>query len=100
VIVVVGKIEVESPEDITRIEEALKARMTRTRAEPGNLDYSFSVEIGTPTVMYVNEKWVNQAALNAHLDIIDDEFSAAISTAHAINVSLHAYAVSSEQNLF
>lgn len=99
-IIVVGRIEVASPEDINRIEPALKARMARTRQEPGNLEYSFSVEIGTLTVMHIIEKWENQAALDAHLNVIDEEFSEAISTAHSVSVSLVAHTSSAEQNLF
>ncbi|MBV1933883.1 MAG: antibiotic biosynthesis monooxygenase [Parvibaculaceae bacterium] len=98
-IIVIGKVEVASAEDISSIEGVLSSRMARTRSEPGNIDYSFAVEVSNPTVMHVIEKWEDQAALDLHLTVEDPEFSAALATANVIGATVHGYDASGERSL-
>lgn len=98
-IIVIGKIEVAAAEDIASIEAVLAGRMVRTRAEPGNIEYSFAVEVSNPTIMHVIEKWEDQAALDLHLTLQDPEFSAALAKANVTSATVHGYDASGERSL-
>lgn len=98
-IIVCGKIETGSAEDIVRVTDALTARMARTRKEPGCIDYSFAVEVGAANVMHVIEKWESEEALNVHLQVPDDAFAKAIGTANVKSASIVAYTASGERVL-
>ncbi|MDF1687219.1 MAG: quinol monooxygenase YgiN [Parvibaculaceae bacterium] len=98
-IIVIGKIEVAAAEDILSIETVLADRMGRTRAEPGNIEYSFAVEVSNPTIMHVIEKWEDQAALDLHLTLQDPEFSAALAKANVTSATVRGYDASGERAL-
>ncbi|MBG51618.1 MAG: antibiotic biosynthesis monooxygenase [Alphaproteobacteria bacterium] len=98
-IIVNGKIETGTAEDIERVSAALRARMERTRQEPGCIDYSFAIEVGAPNVMHVLEKWESEDALNTHLQVPDEAFSQAIATANVKSASIIAYTATGERVL-
>ena len=45
---------------------AIAAMEEKSRAESGCIDYTFAVELNRPSVLRITEKWVDQAALQAH----------------------------------
>lgn len=98
-IIVIGKVQVASAGDISSIEAVLASRMARTRLEPGNIAYSFAVEVSNPTIMHVIEKWEDQAALDLHLTIEDPEFSAALAKANVTSATVQGYDASGERSL-
>ena len=57
----------ESTEDsVDALKSAIAAMEQKSRAEPGCLDYTFSVELNRPGVIRVTEKWESLDALTEH----------------------------------
>lgn len=98
-IVVSGRIEVGSADDIARVEDALMARMERSRKDAGCLAYSFSVEVGAPNILHVIEKWESEELLDAHLKVPDEAFSKMMATANIKSASVIGYTTSGERVL-
>ncbi|MEI2639432.1 MAG: putative quinol monooxygenase [Microthrixaceae bacterium] len=46
--------------------EALKEMMTATRAEDGNVSYTFSADLEDQGRFHVTEKWASQDAVDSH----------------------------------
>lgn len=58
---------VESTEaDIAALKSAIATMESKSRAEPGCLDYTFSVELNRPHVVRITEKWASLEALAEH----------------------------------
>jgi quinol monooxygenase YgiN len=56
--VIVVNAVVESTEaDIAALKSAIATMESKSRAEPGCLDYTFSVELNRPHVVRITEKW-------------------------------------------
>ena len=66
--IVVNAIIESTEESIAGMKEAIAVMEEKSRAESGCIDYTFSVELNRPSVLRITEKWVDQAALQAHFD--------------------------------
>jgi quinol monooxygenase YgiN len=66
VIIVVGVFEVAA-EDRDRFLEGKLAQVTASRAEPGNIDYTFSADAADPTVVRLLERWETRDHLDTHV---------------------------------
>lgn len=64
---IVVNVQIETTEaDIAAMKDAIAAMETASRAEPGCLDYTFSVELNDSTKMRITEKWESVEALTEH----------------------------------
>ncbi len=77
-LVITGIIKTESIDEVEGVKEALAARAKRSREDEGNIEYAFSVNVEDPTEIRLVEKWQSEALLNAHLEIPDEAFNAAM----------------------
>jgi quinol monooxygenase YgiN len=64
--IVVNAIIETTPESIEAMREAIAEMETKSRAEAGCHDYTFSVELNDPNVIRITEKWDSMADLEAH----------------------------------
>jgi quinol monooxygenase YgiN len=64
-IAVMGVIEV-GPGQVDALRGAMATMAKATRAEPGCMQYVFSVDIDSPDRVLVSELWQDDAALTAH----------------------------------
>ena len=64
--VVVNGIVKSTAESIEALKSAVSAMETASRAEPGCLDYTFSVELSDPVMIRITEKWDSVESLQAH----------------------------------
>ncbi len=65
--VIAGWIDVD-PYKLRELMDAAVAMMQQTRKEPGNLDYSFSIDPAVPGRVRVFERWRSDADLRGHFD--------------------------------
>ena len=98
-LIITGTIRVESEEELTRVKDALIRRAKKSRKDAGNIDYVFAQNLEDPTEIRLTEKWVSEASLNAHLQIVDEEFSAVISSAKIKSAVVISYDASGEREL-
>ncbi|MFT4583829.1 MAG: quinol monooxygenase YgiN [Gammaproteobacteria bacterium] len=98
-IVITGIIKLESENELARVKEALIRRAIRSRADAGNIDYVFAQSLEDPTEIRLTEKWEDEATLNAHLKIPDEEFGVIITTAKIERAVVVSSEVSSEREL-
>ena len=98
-IIINGTIRVEDQSEFERVREALIARAMRSRNDSGNIDYVFSQSIEDPAEIRLIEKWETEEALNAHLQILDEEFNAVLQTAKIETAIVLSYEVTNEQVL-
>jgi quinol monooxygenase YgiN len=66
VIVVQGWVQF-APDDVAAMRAAAADLVAATRVEEGCLDYAYAEDLHTPGLIWVNERWRDEAALNAHL---------------------------------
>lgn len=64
-ILVTGTLEF-NPDNHDDVVAAMVAMMDATRAEEGNISYTFSADLSTPGRFYVTEEWASQAAMDSH----------------------------------
>ena len=64
-IVVNGAVKT-TPETIAALQGAISTMETASRAEPGCIDYTFSVELNDSSVIRITEKWQTLDDLKAH----------------------------------
>lgn len=65
-IIVEGWVRME-PVEIERLRPAAVEMMRATKAdEPGCLDYAYAADLADPGLLRIIERWVDQAALDAH----------------------------------
>lgn len=70
--------------------------MAATRAEPGNVEYAFSIDMADPSIVRVFEVWDDQAALDAHFELPHvAEFTAAIAGFGVQGMDIVKYEVAS-----
>ena len=89
-IIVTGTIKLESLNEVEQVKQALINRAQRSRKDAGCIEYGFSQNLEDPTEVHLTEKWESAELLQAHLEIVDEEFNALMGTAkisHAIVVS-------------
>ena len=98
-LVITGTIKLKSIEEFERVKTLLAGRTEKSRVDVGNIDYVFSQSIEDPTEIRLIEKWESEDALNAHLQIPDDEFSAVIGSAKLQSAAVVSYEVTSERTL-
>ena len=65
-IIVIGSVTVD-PAVVPELRPRLAAMMAATRAETGCISYSLSIEDEATGVLSIAERWVDLAALQAHL---------------------------------
>ena len=66
--IVVNAVIVATEETISEIKVAIRVMETRSRAEDGCHDYTFSVELNQPDTLRITEKWEDISALEAHFN--------------------------------
>jgi quinol monooxygenase YgiN len=98
-LVITGVIKAESVKEIEKVTAALAARAARSRQDEGNIDYAFSVNIEDQTEIRLVEKWESEALLNAHLEIPDEAFSAAMADAKIVTARVVSNEVTEERVL-
>lgn len=80
-ILITGTIQVESSEELERVKDALVRRAEQSRSDAGNIDYVFAASLENALELRLFEAWEDQASLDAHLEVPDEEFSAVIANA-------------------
>jgi len=53
--------------EIERLADVARTMVAETHKEPGCLDYAFARDLTDPNVMRISERWVDAAALAAHV---------------------------------
>jgi len=64
-ILIVGHLRT-SPENAAGLREASAKLAAASRAEQGNIAYSFSEDVNEPGLFHFIERWADDAALSAH----------------------------------
>lgn len=98
-IVITGRIKVQSIEELHRVKDGLIRRAQRSRADNGNIEYMFSQNLEDPTEIILTEKWVDETSLQDHLNIPDEEFTQIISSAHITKALVTSNEVKAERIL-
>ncbi|WP_033924822.1 putative quinol monooxygenase [Sphingomonas sp. 35-24ZXX] len=55
-----------APGEIDKFSEAAKQMVEATRQEEGCLHYAFARDMNDPDIIRISERWVDEAALEAH----------------------------------
>lgn len=98
-IIVLGKIVLDSPAEADRLLAALAARAHRSRADAGNLEYVFSRSLESASEIRLTEIWESEALLMAHLQVPDPDFNALLATARIRSALVKAYDGTNERTL-
>jgi quinol monooxygenase YgiN len=98
-LIVSGTIRVKSSAEITKLSDALARRAARSRSDEGCIDYVFSVSLEDACEVRLHEVWESEAALQAHLQIPDEEFSNVMATAQIESALVVASEVSGQREL-
>jgi quinol monooxygenase YgiN len=69
VLIVAGSFEVE-PDQREEFVASRHESMQKSRSEPGNLEYTVAADPIVPNRVILFERWVDQAALDAHIAAI------------------------------
>ena len=94
-IIVTGTVNFESFDEVEQVTKALIRRAQRSRKDGGCVCYSFSKKLEDATEICLTEKWESAERLQAHLEVVDEEFTTLLGTAkitRAIVVSNEASA--------
>ncbi len=98
-ILVSGVITID-PANLDRATELVTSLVTATRAEPGNLDYSFASVLGDPGRLVISERWEDQAAIDAHMAAPHFvEFMGAAGELGISHAEIHQYEVTAHKQL-
>lgn len=65
-ILVTGHLDFD-PDNHDTVVDALLALMDATRAEEGNIGYTFSADLSDRGRFYIVEQWASQAAMDSHM---------------------------------
>ncbi len=99
-IIVGGYIDMQSEAEIASILEAGNEMVTQTLKETGCVDYCFAIDIGNSCRIRLFEVWINQAALDAHMQTPHMAvFMGAIMGAKRAGASVSAYQASGATKL-
>ena len=98
-VIVLGKITLQTADEAERVQSALIARAKKSRADAGNLEYSFSRSIEDPQEVLLTEVWESEALLMAHLQIPDPDFNSVLATAKIEKATVKAYDGANERVL-
>jgi quinol monooxygenase YgiN len=92
-IIVEGWVRLQ-PGEIERLRPAAIEMMRATKAlEPGCLEYAFAVDLADSDILRIVERWVDQAALDAHFASPHmATFNQAMAGAKLAGMSVKAYA--------
>jgi len=78
--------------ELAALSDAAATMMTATHKESGCLHYAFSADMAEPDLMRISERWVDQAAIDAHLQTAHmAAFNQAIGGRKILGVSVKAY---------
>lgn len=55
-----------APGEIDKFDEAARQMVEATRQEEGCLHYAFARDLNDPDIIRISERWVDEAALEAH----------------------------------
>ena len=90
-IIVSGKVEISDPVAVLRLKPAMEAQIAATRDEEGCIDYSYAVDVLSPTTIRVLEYWQSWEALEAHFRMPHmDAWRAALAEAGIVSRDLQA----------
>ena len=98
-LIITGTIRLESEAELERVEGALSRRAQRSRSDAGNIDYVFARSLEDPCEIRLVEKWEDEASLNAHLALPDEEFNDVIANARIERAIVTAHDASNEREL-
>lgn len=99
-IIVAGHVTI-NPDHRQTAEAAIRACVTETRAEPGNIDYRFSPDLDDSNRINMIEQWADDDAMNAHMATAHlAAFLAAIGPCVAGSVEVIRFDVSGSSPLF
>lgn len=88
------------PANLDRATELVVDLTAATRAEPGNIDYSFSSVLGDPGRLIITERWEDQAAIDAHMAAPHFiEFMGATAELGVSGVEITKYEIASESKV-
>ena len=87
-IIVTGTVKFESLDELEQVTQVLIDRALRSRKDAGCIAYDFSKNLEDPTVICLTEKWESAELLQAHLAIVDEEFSKLLDTAKITRASV------------
>ncbi len=91
-IVVGGYIDMESEAEIEAVRGAANEMVADTLKETGCIDYCFAIDIGNPCRIRLFEVWLDQAALDNHMQTTHmAKFMGAIMDAKRAGASVSAY---------
>lgn len=89
-----------APGEIDRLADAMAKQMAGSQAEEGCEQYDFSRSVADPDLLIVNERWRDQAALDAHFTMPHmAEFNAVLATAKVLEVNVVQYDIASSRQL-
>lgn len=98
-ILVTGTLVID-PANLDRATALVGPLMEATRAEPGNLGYSFSSTLGDPGRLVISEAWEDQAAIDAHMAAPHFvEFMGAAGELGVTHVEIHQYDVTGHKQV-
>lgn len=64
-IIIEGTVRID-PDKIETAHRAMQKMIEASRAEPGCIDYAYSIDVLDAGLIRVNERWTDRAALKAH----------------------------------
>ena len=81
--------------EVEKLRGAATTMMAATRAEAGCLHYAFAADMAEPDLMRISERWVDEAAIGAHMKTPHmAAFNGAIGGAKILGVSVKSYEAS------
>jgi quinol monooxygenase YgiN len=80
-VIVLGTITLESDAEAERLLPVFVARARRSRADAGNIEYTFSRSLEHPREIRLTERWESESLLTEHLQKPDTEFREALAAA-------------------
>ncbi len=91
-IIVGGYIDFETEAEVAPMIDAVNTMVSATLKESGCVDYCFSVDIGDPKRVRLFEVWIDQTALDAHMQTPHmAAFMEAAMAAKPAGISISAY---------
>jgi len=99
-IVISGYIDVADASELTNLHDQAKTMIEATRAEDGNIEYGYAIDMLNPCRMRIYETWRDQDALDAHMASAHmATFNAAVAGAQLTGANVMAYPASEAKKL-